>query len=108
MLHIQPIEAFSDNYIWLIADPDSDSAFVVDPGDAAPVIARLEELGLTLTGVLITHHHFDHVGGLAVLRERELVETRRAGQTIYYRLADPAVRDVIETLMKIYCPEMLE
>jgi ArsR family transcriptional regulator len=45
---------------------------------------------------------------LAVLRERELVETRREGQTIFYRLADPAVRDVIETLMKIYCPEMLE
>lgn len=45
---------------------------------------------------------------LAVLRERALVETRREGQTIYYRLADPAVRDVIETLMKIYCPEMLE
>lgn len=45
---------------------------------------------------------------LAVLRERELVETRREAQTIYYRLADPAVRDVIETLMKIYCPEMLE
>lgn len=45
---------------------------------------------------------------LAVLRERKLVDTRRAGQTIYYRLADPAVRDVIETLMKIYCPEMLE
>jgi ArsR family transcriptional regulator len=45
---------------------------------------------------------------LAVLRERELVTTRREGQTIYYRLADPAVRDVIETLMKIYCPEMLE
>lgn len=45
---------------------------------------------------------------LAVLRERKLVETRREGQTIYYRLADLAVRDVIETLMKIYCPEMLE
>ena len=70
MLHIQPIEAFSDNYIWLLADPETDAAFVVDPGDAAPVIARLEELGLTLTGVLITHHHFDHVGGLTELRER--------------------------------------
>lgn len=45
---------------------------------------------------------------LAVLRERELVATRREGQTIYYRLSDPAVRNVIETLMKIYCPEMLE
>jgi ArsR family transcriptional regulator len=45
---------------------------------------------------------------LAVLRQRGLVETRREAQTIYYRLSDPAVRQVIETLMKIYCPEMLE
>lgn len=45
---------------------------------------------------------------LAVLRARGLVDTRRESQTIYYRLADPAVRQVIETLMKIYCPEMLQ
>lgn len=45
---------------------------------------------------------------LAVLRQRGLVETRRDAQTIYYRLADPAVRQVIETLMKIYCPELLK
>ena len=45
---------------------------------------------------------------LAVLRQRALVDTRRDAQTIYYRLSDPAVRQVIETLMKIYCPEMLK
>jgi len=45
---------------------------------------------------------------LAVLRQRKLVGTRREAQTIYYSLSDPAVRDVIETLMKIYCPEMLK
>jgi len=45
---------------------------------------------------------------LSVLRMRELVATRRDAQTIYYRLSDPAVRQVIETLMKIYCPEMLK
>lgn len=44
---------------------------------------------------------------LAVLRERGLVGTRREAQTIHYHLSDPAVRQVIETLMKIYCPEML-
>lgn len=44
---------------------------------------------------------------LAVLRGRGLVQTRRERQTIYYSLSDPAVRQVIETLMKIYCPEML-
>ena len=45
---------------------------------------------------------------LSVLRTRELVATRRDAQTIYYRLSDPAVRQVIETLMRIYCPEMLK
>lgn len=45
---------------------------------------------------------------LAVLRQRELVKTRRDAQTIYYSLSDPAARQVIETLMRIYCPEMLK
>lgn len=45
---------------------------------------------------------------LAVLRQKGLVETRRESQTIYYTLADPAVRQIIETLMKIFCPEMLK
>ncbi len=69
MLTIQPIPAFDDNYIWLLSDPPSGRAFVVDPGDAAPVIAELERQQLNLAGVLITHHHFDHVGGLAQLRD---------------------------------------
>ncbi|MEP4484766.1 MAG: hydroxyacylglutathione hydrolase [Halioglobus sp.] len=69
MLTIQPVPAFTDNYIWLLQEPDSREAFVVDPGDAAPVEERLQELGLTLAGILITHHHFDHVGGLNALKE---------------------------------------
>lgn len=44
---------------------------------------------------------------LAVLRQSDLVGTQRDAQTIHYHLSDPAVRQVIETLMKIYCPEML-
>lgn len=67
MLTIEPIPAFNDNYIWLLSDPDSSAAFVVDPGDAAPVLAALEARKLTLTGILITHHHFDHTGGLEAL-----------------------------------------
>ena len=68
MLNISPISAFSDNYIWLLYDEHSREAFVVDPGDAAPVEATLKEMQLSLAGVLITHHHFDHTGGLAQLR----------------------------------------
>ena len=44
---------------------------------------------------------------LAVLRDRELVATRKEGQTVYYRIADPAVGKIITTLASIYCPEML-
>ena len=64
MLNISPISAFSDNYIWLLYDEDSREAFVVDPGDAAPVEAALKEMQLSLTGILITHHHWDHTGGI--------------------------------------------
>ena len=66
MIHIEPISAFSDNYIWCLYN-DAGEAVVVDPGDAAPVEAFLADRSLKLTAVLITHHHFDHVGGLAEL-----------------------------------------
>lgn len=67
---IHPIPAFADNYIWTVLDADSDLAWVVDPGDAAPVIDYLESGGLRLAGILITHHHADHTGGLEPLIER--------------------------------------
>jgi hydroxyacylglutathione hydrolase len=86
MLTIDPIPAFSDNYIWLIHDPDSREAFVVDPGDAAPVVERLQELSLQLTGILITHHHFDHTGGLEQLIERY--------SPVVYGPANPAVQGI--------------
>jgi hydroxyacylglutathione hydrolase len=62
------LPAFRDNYLWLIRH--GAHAVVVDPGDAAPVIAWLEEHDVTLDAVLVTHHHSDHVGGLAALTER--------------------------------------
>ena len=47
---------------------DGHPAIVVDPGDSAPVIAALAANGLTLAGILVTHHHADHVGGVDALR----------------------------------------
>lgn len=68
MFEISLIPAFKDNYIWLLtAGP---RAAVVDPGDAAPVIAALEARGLILDSILITHHHADHQGGVADLLAR--------------------------------------
>ena len=65
MFEVSFIPAFKDNYIWLLTH--GKRAFVVDPGDAAPVQARLEADGLNLEGILITHHHADHQGGVAEL-----------------------------------------
>jgi hydroxyacylglutathione hydrolase len=68
MVRVEPIPAFDDNYIWLIRA--GENAAVVDPGDADPVVARLEAEGLALRAVLCTHHHGDHVGGVADLLRR--------------------------------------
>ena len=68
MFEITPLPAFKDNYIWLLTR--GNDAYVVDPGDAAPVFAALEAAKLRLTGILITHHHADHQGGVAALVER--------------------------------------
>jgi hydroxyacylglutathione hydrolase len=62
------LPAFVDNYIWMLHD--GAHAIVVDPGDAAPVLEALDTQGLTLTGILVTHHHADHVGGVDALRPR--------------------------------------
>ena len=68
MFEILLIPAFNDNYIWLLVRDGR--AAVVDPGDAAPVIARLEALRLHLDAILVTHHHADHQGGVPELVER--------------------------------------
>jgi len=65
MFKVIPIPAFEDNYIWLLHDRGH--AVVVDPGDAAPVIAALQTHYLTLDAILITHHHNDHTGGVSDL-----------------------------------------
>lgn len=67
---MQAVPAFSDNYIWLLRAADGSSAVVVDPGDAAPVEAALSRLGMRLAAIVLTHHHPDHVGGVAALKAR--------------------------------------
>ncbi|MBK1849724.1 hydroxyacylglutathione hydrolase [Marinobacter sp. 1-4A] len=67
MLTISAIPAFSDNYIWCLADTDTGQALIVDPGQAKPVQEYLAAQGLTLDTILVTHHHPDHVGGVKTL-----------------------------------------
>jgi len=70
MFTVTPIPAFNDNYIWALTHEDSPGlAVVVDPGDAAPVKAWLEQEQLKLASILITHHHNDHTGGACELAE---------------------------------------
>jgi hydroxyacylglutathione hydrolase len=67
MLIIQPIPCLKDNYAYLIHAPGDREAVVVDPSEEGPVTAALHEGGLRLSGILATHHHQDHVGGIAAL-----------------------------------------
>jgi hydroxyacylglutathione hydrolase len=69
MLNIIPIPAFDDNYIWLLHN--GQNAVVIDPGDATPVIETLTKLNLSLSAILITHHHSDHIDGVAALLKRQ-------------------------------------
>ncbi len=70
MLTVHTITAFEDNYIWLIRHPDQPHVVIVDPGDATPVIAAITAQSLKPVAILITHHHWDHVGGIEDLLAR--------------------------------------
>ena len=62
MINIEPIAAFSDNYIWLLST--NEGSIVIDPGESKGLLKILKENKLDLRAILITHHHFDHTGGI--------------------------------------------
>ncbi len=63
-LDIRTIPCLSDNYAFLAHDPDTGATALIDIPEAAPILAVLAKTGWTLTDILITHHHNDHVDGL--------------------------------------------
>lgn len=68
VLKVTAIPAFNDNYLWLIHAPrDAQKVVAVDPGDATAVLETLQSNRLVLSGILVTHHHDDHVGGVVEL-----------------------------------------
>jgi hydroxyacylglutathione hydrolase len=67
-IQVTPIPAFQDNYLWLL--DNGRAAAVVDPGDAEPVLRHLDAHKLALSAILVTHHHSDHIGGIAELLAR--------------------------------------
>lgn len=68
-LTVTPVPCLSDNYAWLLRAPDGRMA-VCDPGEADPVAAAVEAAGGRLELILLTHHHGDHVAGVADLVAR--------------------------------------
>ena len=83
MLEIVPVPAFSDNYLWLLHDEVSGETAVVDPGDAAPVLAEAERRGWAIDQVWNTHWHRDHTGGNLAIK-----------QASGARVAGPAAEDI--------------
>jgi hydroxyacylglutathione hydrolase len=90
LMNLVALAAFADNYIWML--DDGRHAWVVDPGDAAPVLAALDARGLTLAGILVTHHHPDHVGGVDELRPRLALTGGQVHGPANERIPEPFVR----------------
>jgi hydroxyacylglutathione hydrolase len=68
MLEVVRVPALTDNYLWLVREPESGAVAVVDPAEAAPIERALAERNWRLTHILNTHHHGDHVGGNLALK----------------------------------------
>ncbi len=97
MLHVTGIPAFHDNYLWLLRRPGEARVTVVDPGDAAPVLAFLQQHQLVLDSMLVTHHHRDHIGGVPALKAA-------TGATVY----GPAIDRMAECDVALHGGETLE
>jgi hydroxyacylglutathione hydrolase len=69
-MKIQIIPCLKDNYSYLIIDEEKNSACVIDPSEADPIIKYLENNNIKLKFILNTHHHYDHVGGNKKLKEK--------------------------------------
>lgn len=69
-MKIVGLPTLSDNYTWVILsdNPQDKSAWIVDPGESRKVIEYFHQNQLELVGILLTHHHYDHTGGIAAVR----------------------------------------
>ncbi len=88
-LQVVAVPVLADNYAWLVFDPATEEAAVVDPGEAAPVLAAARSRGWTISQVWTTHWHPDHTGGNAAMKA--------AGATIIGPEAERARIDPLDT-----------
>lgn len=88
-VNVIPVPAFRDNYLWLFHTAGDRRAYVVDPGDARPVEAALAEHGLELAGILVTHHHPDHIGGIDSLLAKHPVPVYGPGGGSVPQVTEP-------------------
>ena len=72
MLSVEPIKAYTDNYIWLVST--NEGSIVVDPGESKEILNLVDSNKIDLKGVLITHHHYDHTNGLLDLTNKMNLE----------------------------------
>jgi hydroxyacylglutathione hydrolase len=105
MADLIQIPVLNDNYIYLLHDPATGATAVIDPAEASPVLAALHSRGWNLTHILCTHHHPDHVGGVAELKAATLKTGTGAlvvgaeGDRRRIPLLDLAVKD--QSLVKV-------
>tara|TARA_B100000902_G_scaffold377642_1_gene410076 strand:- start:379 stop:651 length:273 start_codon:yes stop_codon:yes gene_type:complete len=69
-MRVEVISCLQDNYSYLIIDEINNTACVVDPSEAKPIIDFIEKENINLKYILNTHHHFDHVGGNKDLKKK--------------------------------------
>jgi len=96
MINIEPIKAFNDNYIWLVTT--NEGSIVIDPGESKNTLDLLRNKQIDLSNILITHHHFDHTGGIVDLSKNNTLDVYGPSnviESITKRVANGDVIDVI-------------
>ena len=102
MINIEPIEAFSDNYIWLLTT--NEGSIVIDPGESQNLLKILDENDLDLKAILITHHHFDHTGGIEEIlsnKEIDVYGPQNNIDSINNRVSDGSIINLLGIEFKI-------
>jgi hydroxyacylglutathione hydrolase len=98
-MKVTAIPAFRDNYVWAIHD--ARSAILVDPGEAAPILAWLEARHITPAAILVTHHHGDHVGGILEITARHDIPVYGPGNETIPGRTHPLLGGEIVTIEEI-------